>query len=238
MRAGGRCQRRIPSVRRELCLASRMPAITERSDESGAVRLLRLCQGRVAWSAAWVGAERLLHQRPARPCPCGSRPAAPRAGSVPPAGPRSRQASHHLEHPAQRCGIDIRPDADDSRTERDLHPASPLGRGRIVLRHQHRHESGSLAHRRCRELLAPDEQLAGVQPVAPRHRRGGRRRVEALGHDPRLLLQAPASPPAHSGDHLEPTKAVGVRTGRTTMIMHRSRTHASRLGSFILELVS
>src|SRR4051812_4437738 len=62
-----------------------------------------------------------------------------------------------------------------------------------------------------------------MQPVAPRHRRGGRGRIEALGHDPRLLLQAPAAPPADAGDHLHPAKAVGVRTGRMTMSTHRSR---------------
>ena len=46
------------------------------------------------------------------------------------------------------------------------------------------------------QLLPPDEQLADVQPVAPRHRRGGRRRIEALGHDPRLVLVRPAPAPA------------------------------------------
>src|SRR3954454_17163424 len=75
----------------------------------------------------------------------------------------------------------------------------------------------------ARELLPPDEQLAGEQPVAPGHRRGGRGRVEALGHDPRLLLVRPAPPPADAGDDLEPAKAVGVRTIRTTRITHRSR---------------
>src|SRR4051794_33931020 len=73
------------------------------------------------------------------------------------------------------------------------------------------------------QLLSPDEELAGVQPVTPGHRRGGRRRVEALGHDPRLLLVRPAPSAADPGDHLEPAKAVGVRTIRTTMITHRSK---------------
>ena len=62
-----------------------------------------------------------------------------------------------------------------------------------------------------------------MQPVAPRHRRDGRRRIEALGHDPGLLLVGPAPPPANAGDHLHPAKAVGLRTSRTTMITHRSR---------------
>src|SRR4051812_4664913 len=62
-----------------------------------------------------------------------------------------------------------------------------------------------------------------MQPVAPRHRRGARRRIQALGHDPRLLLQAPAAPPANPGDHFRPAEAVAVRTSRSTMITHRSR---------------
>ena len=68
-------------------------------------------------------------------------------------------------------------------------------------------------------LLPPDEELARVQPVAPRHRRDGRRRVEALGHDPGLLLVGPAATPADPGDHLEPAEAVVARTGRTTSVM-------------------
>ena len=118
---------------------------------------------------------------------------------------------------------------------RPRRPAPPPGRARSrsgpparrcrrrILRDHHRHEPGSLAHRRGREPLAPDEQLARVQPVAPRHRRDRRRRVEALGHDPGLLLVGPAAPPADAGDHLEPAEAVVVRTGRSTMSTHRSR---------------
>jgi hypothetical protein len=49
------------------------------------------------------------------------------------------------------------------------------------------------------------------------------RRIEALGHDPRLVLQAPAAPAPNSSDHLEPAEAVGLRTRRRTMITHRSR---------------
>src|SRR3712207_4563066 len=67
------------------------------------------------------------------------------------------------------------------------------------------------------------EQLARVQPVAPGHRRGGRRRIEALGHDPRLVLLRPAPAPADAGDHLEPAEAVGLRTSRRTMSTHRSK---------------
>ena len=59
------------------------------------------------------------------------------------------------------------------------------------------------------QLLAPDEKLARVQPVAPRHRRGGRRRIEALRHNPRLLLQAPSGAGSTTpGDHLKPAEAV------------------------------
>jgi hypothetical protein len=50
-----------------------------------------------------------------------------------PGGTGSRQAPHHLEHPAQRSSIDVRTDADDSRAERDLDPAR-LSRVRAVLR--------------------------------------------------------------------------------------------------------
>ena len=49
------------------------------------------------------------------------------------------------------------------------------------------------------------------------------RRLEALGHDPGLLLVGPAAPPTDAGDHLDAAEAVVVRTGRTTMITHRSR---------------
>src|SRR5689334_16313523 len=72
------------------------------------------------------------------------------------------------------------------------------------------------------EALAPSEQLARVQPVAPGHRRGARPRIEALGHDPGLVLVRPAPAPADAGDHLEPAEAVGVRTIRTTSSTHRS----------------
>ena len=72
--------------------------------------------------------------------------------------------------------------------------------------------------------------LAGVQSVAPRHRQGGRGRVEALGHDPRLILVRPAAASADAGDHLHPAEAVGLRTGRTTISTHRSRTHPHRSG--------
>jgi Ankyrin repeats (3 copies) len=58
----------------------------------------------------------------------------------------------------------------------------------------------------------------GCQPLGQRLRR-----IEALGHDPCLLLQAPAAPASNPGDHLDPAKAVGLRTIRTTMITHRSR---------------
>ena len=63
-------------------------------------------------------------------------------------------------------------------------------------------------------------------------------RPDALGHDPRLLLQDPAPAPADAGDHLDAAKAVGLRTGRSTMSTPRSRTRASRLRSFILVVVS
>src|SRR3954452_11248537 len=79
-------------------------------------------------------------------------------------------------------------------------------------------------------LLPPDEQLARVQPVAPRHRRDRRRGVEALGHDPGLLLAGPAASSADAGDHLDAAEAVVVRTGRTTIITHRSRTRPPRSG--------
>src|SRR4051794_10557013 len=75
-------------------------------------------------------------------------------------------------------------------------------------------------------------------PVAPGHRRGGRRRVEALGHDPCLLLVRPATSPADAGNDFDPAELVGLRTGRTTMITHRSRAHSNPLGPFILILVS
>src|SRR5919202_465152 len=78
------------------------------------------------------------------------------------------------------------------RAERDLHPARRPGRCRLVLRDHHGYERGSLACCRSRELLAPDEELARVQSVAPRHRRDRRRGVETLGHDPGLLLVGPA----------------------------------------------
>ena len=90
--------------------------------------------------------------------------------------------------------------------------------------------AGASRRRRCRELLPPDEELARVQPVAPGHRRDGGRRIEALGHDPGLLLVRPAPPPANAGDHLHPAKAVGLRTSRTTMITHRSRPVRSARG--------
>src|SRR3982750_1538841 len=48
-------------------------------------------------------------------------------------------------------------------------------------------------------------------PGAAPPRRSGRGRVEALGHDPGLLLVGPAAATADAGDHLEPAEAV-VRT--------------------------
>jgi Transposase len=48
-------------------------------------------------------------------------------------------------------------------------------------------------------------------------------RIEALGHDPRLLFGRPAAPATDPGNDLEPAEAVGARTIRTTMITHRSR---------------
>jgi hypothetical protein len=62
--------------------------------------------------------------------------------------------------------------------ERDLHPARHLGPCRRILRDHHRHERGSVAHRWCRKLLPPDEELARVQPVAQGHRRDDRGRIE------------------------------------------------------------
>src|SRR4051812_13961344 len=165
-------------------------------------------------------------------------PAGPPGGCAPRAGPRSRQPPQHLEHPAQRRHVDVRADTDDGRAERDLDPARRPGRCRGVLRDHYPHELGRFACCRCRELLAPDEQLARVQPVAARHRRDRARRVEALGHDPGLLLVGPAASPTDAGDHLEPAEAVVVRTGDTTIITHGSRTRAFRFGSFILVVIS
>src|SRR5687768_2112323 len=45
--------------------------------------------------------------------------------------------------------------------------------------------SGERSNMPTDRKLRPDEELARVQPVTPGHRRGGRGRVEALGHDPR-----------------------------------------------------
>src|SRR3954452_14162108 len=106
------------------------------------------------------------------------------------------------------------------RAERDLDPARHPGRCRVVLRDHHRHGPGRLTRRRCCEPLAPNEELARVQTVAPGHRRDRGRRVEALGHDPALLLLGPAPATPDAGDHLDPAKAVGLRTGRTTMSTH------------------
>src|SRR5689334_1005595 len=72
--------------------------------------------------------------------------------------------------------------------------------------------------------------LERLQPVAPCHRRDGRGRVEALGHDPGLLLVGPAATPTDAGDHLDPAEAVVVRTSRSTVITHRSRACSYRLG--------
>src|SRR3954452_5875164 len=116
------------------------------------------------------------------------------------------------------------------RAERDLDPARHPGRCRVVLRDHHRHGPGRLTRRRCCEPLAPNEELARVQTVAPGHRRDRGRRVEALGHDPGLLLVGPAPAPADAGDHLDAAEAVVVRTGDTTIITHRSRARSCRLG--------
>src|SRR4051795_8056597 len=121
------------------------------------------------------------------------------------------------------------PDPHHRRAERDLDPAHRPGRCRVVLRDHHGYEPGSLACCRSRELLAPDEELARVQPVTPRHRRDRRRGVEALGHDPGLLLVGPAPATPDACDDLDPAKAVGLRTGRSTVSTHRSRTRTSRL---------
>ena len=110
----------------------------------------------------------------------------PRAGCAPPAGPRSRQAPHHLEHPAQRRGVHVRADPHHRRAERDLDPARRLGR----CRRRPPRPPPARTRRSRRAPPAPrscwrqTKSWLGVQPVAPRHRRGGRRRVEALGHDP------------------------------------------------------
>ena len=142
------------------------------------------------------------------------------------------------QHPAQRRRVDIRADAHHRRAERDLHPARRLGRCRAVLRDHHRHEPRSFARCRCRELLAPDEELARVQPVAPRHRRD--RASPGRGSRPRSRPSPRRSSAAtgRPGDHLDAAEAVVVRTGDTTIITHRSRTRASRLGPFILVAAS
>src|SRR3954452_14619365 len=150
-----------------------------------------------------------------------SRIPAPRGGPQPPQPPPPPQ------HPPQRRAIHVGADPYHDRPERDLHPPRGLWGRRPVLGQQHRHEHLlAECHGRRRaplQLLPPGEQLARVQPVAPGHRRGGRGRVQALGHDPGLVLVRPAPAPADAGDHLEPAEAVGVRTIRTTMVTHRSR---------------
>ena len=178
-----------------------------------------------------VGPQRLLHQRGQ---PVHALAEVDRLGREQDAHPRRdrdhaspRTASSTRRSAAASTSAPTRTTAGPSAIS--IRPAVPAGAAR-VLRDHHRHERGSLARRRGREPLPPDEELARVQPVAPRHRRDGARRVEALGHDPGLLLVGPAPAPADAGDHLEPAEAVVARTGRSTMSTHRSRARSCRLG--------
>src|SRR4051794_2129472 len=197
------------SARSACCTRAARPSMPLRKSTGSAASRMRTPGGTAITAApAPSPAPRAAPPRPRPPGPPPPRPA-------PPAPPRRAHA---------------RPPPPPRRPEHDRDPASGLGRGGALTRHQHRHEPRRVTGRRGRELLPPDEQPARVQPVAPRHRRGGRGRVEALGHDPRLLLVGPAPAPADAGDHLDAAEAVVARTGRSTMSTHRSRARLYRLG--------
>ena len=64
-------------------------------------------------------------------------------------------------------------------------------------------------------LVPPGEQLLRPQIVPARHLRDHHPRRQALGHDPRLRLGAPAPPTQRPGDHLEPPNLTNLRVNPT-----------------------